>query len=319
MDEAWDCLIVLDACRYDYFEKFWPDYFTGDLSKRLSAGTSTVDWRDNSFPARYEDVTYVSSNPYINSVVPVRGFLGSDHFGKVVDVWSTGWDEPRGTVLPETVTDAAISALMRADGGRIIVHYLQPHAPYLSLDLAAGGFPMPDLASNQVLSGTKAGKGSRARRKIHRLLTAVTQRAGLMGQSADWRLRELLRMEPASPMDAVRRKYGDDGLREAYAANLVAVLKQVSTLLKYVEGVVVITADHGELLGEGGCYSHWAASTNSYLLEIPWLVIERSGQDNASRAEWERKREAAGHGETSGDEDEAAIKSRLKALGYVDE
>ena len=109
MQEQWDYLIVLDACRYDYFERVWRDYFeTGRLSRRSSIGTATVEWRDKSFTGFYDDVVYVSANPYINSVKSVVGFLGSEHFHKVYDVWQGHWDEGIGTVKPVDVTRAAL-------------------------------------------------------------------------------------------------------------------------------------------------------------------------------------------------------------------
>ena len=44
MEEDWDFLIVLDACRFDYFSEFYGDFFDGKLEKKISAGCSTVEW-----------------------------------------------------------------------------------------------------------------------------------------------------------------------------------------------------------------------------------------------------------------------------------
>jgi len=44
MKEAWDCLIILGACRYDYFEKHYHQFFQGRLNEIFSVGTSTPDW-----------------------------------------------------------------------------------------------------------------------------------------------------------------------------------------------------------------------------------------------------------------------------------
>lgn len=318
MKEKWDHLIILDACRFDYFEEVWKNHLTGELAKRLSVGSSTVHWRDKSFPDRYDDVVYISSNPYINSVMPVRGFLGSDHFHRVYDVWKAGWDENRGTVPPDAVTDAAIKALMAHQDKRTIVHYLQPHAPYLTLDVKWGGFPVPDLTTGRVLTGLRDGVESRTKEMMLRLLTSFAFKTRLLGQNPVLKLRELLRMEPASPLDAVRRKYGDSGLRKAYRANLELVLQQVTTLLRYMSGRIVVTSDHGEMLGEDGRYSHFGGSMHPCLTEIPWLVIDRSESDLTPRQgvdEHIRPEEGAGE---SGEEDEAKIKERLRGLGYTD-
>jgi hypothetical protein len=316
MDESWDHLIILDACRYDYFEAVGRTRFEGELSKRASIGSSTVEWRDRSFPDRYDDVVYVSSNPYINSIMPVKGFSGPDHFSAVYDVWKTGWDEKTGTVPPETVTDAAIHALMKHGGKRMIVHYLQPHAPYLSLDIEAGGFPMPELKAGKVLTGLNAGAASGTRHKLLKVLFPICHVMGILGSNPKWKLRQLLRMEPASPMDAVRRRYGDDGLRDAYRANLEIVLRSVSTLIRYMAGRIVITSDHGELLGENGSYSHWGGSSHPLLVEIPWLLIAKGDREEAPEGGEAGQTMPAEPGQ--GSDDDAMIKDRLRALGYID-
>ena len=314
MDEAWDYLIILDACRYDVFAEVYGEYLEGKLQRRESAGTSTVDWRDKALTGRHDDVIYVSSNPYINSAMQVKGYKGSDHFAHIYDVWSSSWDEKRGTVLPASVTEAAMLALRDHPGKRLIVHYLQPHAPYLSLDLDSAGFPVPDLSGDRVLAGVdeKGEKGLRA--ALLRLLSAICYRTGILGDNPAWKLRQWLGMEPASPMDAVRRKLGDRGLRTAYRENLKLVLKEVQGLVRCLAGRIIITSDHGELLGEKGRYSHFGGSDDPLLTGVPWLVIDKKDRQNPVVSD------AAGEGATdrSGGEDEARIKARLKALGYID-
>jgi arylsulfatase A-like enzyme len=314
MQEAWDHLIVLDACRYDFMERLSGRYIEGNLGKRLSAGTSTLEWRDANFQGRYEDVVYVSSNPYINGVRAVRGFLGSEHFGKVYDVWSTAWNRKKGTVLPKAVSDCAVGAMKNHGRARFIIHYLQPHAPYLGLDDDTLGFPIPDVECERVLTGTSVCEDPATKVLILKALTRVCYKARLLGSNPAWRLREILRMDPASPMDAVRRASGDTGLRAAYEANLETVLAAVADLLRFMSGRIVITSDHGELLGEGGRYSHFSGSTARELLEIPWLVVEKRQSEALDGWRAERKDEPEAEGADGKDE----IGSRLRALGYID-
>jgi len=92
-----------------------------------------------------------------------------------------------------------------------------------------------------------------------------------------WELREWLGLPPASPMDAVRRKYGVNGLRKAYRENLRIVLEHVAKLCAELlhhkpSARIVITSDHGELLGENGKYSH--GIDEPYTLEVPWLRVK---------------------------------------------
>ena len=79
--ENWDYLIILDACRYDYFEKSVHSFFKGTLTKAVSSGSCTLEWCTRTFDTgSYGEVTYVSSNPFINSRMELRGFRASSVF-----------------------------------------------------------------------------------------------------------------------------------------------------------------------------------------------------------------------------------------------
>jgi len=131
MKEKWDYLIILDACRYDYFAKIYKDYFSGKLEKGISLGHGTLEWLKKNFTDYYHDIVYVSGNPYANSKIGVRGFDAKKHFYKVVDVWQFGWDEKLGTVPPEKINFAALEVIKRFPTKKFIIHYIQPHAPYI--------------------------------------------------------------------------------------------------------------------------------------------------------------------------------------------
>ena len=50
IDEDWDFLIILDACRYDYFKKNYKKYFKiGKLEKRKTLATWTLEWAERNF------------------------------------------------------------------------------------------------------------------------------------------------------------------------------------------------------------------------------------------------------------------------------
>ena len=67
MAADWDVLIILDACRHDYFAEAYGDFFRGKLEQRISLGSSTPEWRIKTFKKTYNDIVYISANPYINS------------------------------------------------------------------------------------------------------------------------------------------------------------------------------------------------------------------------------------------------------------
>ena len=128
MEEDWDHLIVLDACRYDYFERL--NELGGRLFRRTSIASTTAEWLKRNFPGYYGDVVYVSANPFVSNV-EFQGFKGYEHFFKVEPVWDYGWSEETGTVHPKVVVDSALRIREEHPDKRLIVHFLQPHAPYI--------------------------------------------------------------------------------------------------------------------------------------------------------------------------------------------
>lgn len=278
MEENWDYLIVLDACRYDYFRDMYQDYFSGMLESRLSVGSCTLEWCIKSFTKMYSDVIFISSNPYINSKTEIKGFDARKHFCRVIDVWAFGWNKKLGTVLPEKLNESALKATKTFPEKRFIVHYLQPHGPYISPKFQAKGFPTQDVKSKKVLTGLQNPRGNKAVDRFVTLIAVVLSKLGLIKNS--WKLREILKLQPASPMDAVRRRYGTEGLKEAYKENLRIVLSSVAELCAELlehdpSRDIIITADHGESLGENGVYSHSYGSKNPVLLKVPWFKVAK--------------------------------------------
>jgi hypothetical protein len=105
-----------------------------------------------------------------------------------------------------------------------------------------------------------------------------------------------------------------EAVRTAYRRNLDHVLEHVEELLDAVDGKVVVTADHGELLGERigpvptRCYGHHPSLYVPELVEVPWLEVA---------SETRRPVEAEPPAEELSVEEEAKTK-RLRALGYVE-
>lgn len=128
MEEEWDYLIILDACRYDASKKL--NDLPGKLEKKISRGSSTEEWLKENFTDYYEETIYVSANPFV-SKRKVQSFNGSAHFFKVEQVWEYGWDEELGTTPPEEVTKAALRIDKKYPKKRKIIHYLQPHHPFI--------------------------------------------------------------------------------------------------------------------------------------------------------------------------------------------
>lgn len=128
--EDWDNLIILDACRYDIFEDQNP--LDGTLSKRTSRGSMTVEFLHGNFRNRdLRDTVYMTANPMLyrrwDDIQP--------KLHDVQNIWlEEGWDETLGTVLPETTTDYALEASEDYGHKRLIVHFVQPHYPFINQD-----------------------------------------------------------------------------------------------------------------------------------------------------------------------------------------
>lgn len=129
MEEEWDNLVVLDACRYDDFKDL--NDIPGTLRKVNSKGTSTAQWLQRNFPDYYDDVVYVAGNPHVSDFIEAGAFRASEHFHHVEPVWDEGWDDEFSTVPPDAVNRAVRRLKEEYPGKRFIIHYMQPHEPFI--------------------------------------------------------------------------------------------------------------------------------------------------------------------------------------------
>ncbi|MFB6199963.1 MAG: hypothetical protein ABEJ83_03725 [Candidatus Nanohaloarchaea archaeon] len=64
-------------------------------------------------------------------------------------------------------------------------------------------------------------------------------------------------------------------LREGYKNNLDTAKEYVEKLNKELEGKTIITADHGDFLGENGLFGHDFEGSNAKILrKVPWEIRE---------------------------------------------
>jgi len=125
IDQDWDTLLVLDACRYDYFEAVYDNFFGGELRKIKSKGSHTEEWLEENFPGKYDDIVYISANPK-TKISQIEG-----NFFKVYRLYKERWNNNYNTVLPSMVTKKTIQIREKYPNKRIISHFIQPHAPYI--------------------------------------------------------------------------------------------------------------------------------------------------------------------------------------------
>ena len=134
LEQPWDNLVILDACRYDLFRTVYgeAERLPGELAPVESKGANTVEFLKANFAGRtLHDTVYVTANPQLyryRNAIDVE-FHSEQH------IWrEEGWDNEAGTVRPETVTEYALNAAVEFRDKRLIVHYMQPHYPFLHSD-----------------------------------------------------------------------------------------------------------------------------------------------------------------------------------------
>lgn len=231
LDEDWDNLIILDACRYDSFVEH-ADLSNGKLEHRYSLGSATPEFTEKTFAdRRLGDTVYVGANTWF---LKLRDEINAaiHHFVDLQngDYEVTWINEELEVVTPETVTRHAQQVQSEYPDKRLIIHYLQPHHPFI-------GPTGEKYLSHQSNS-----------------LMEVFREAG---PDVDERL-----------------------LRKAYNENLERVLKAVEDLLPELTGKTVVTADHGEMLGDRHevvptrDYGHPKAIYNDILVKVPWYVVD---------------------------------------------
>jgi len=211
----------------------------GTLESRLSRGSSTVEFLRGNFHSRdLLDTVYVTANPKLHEH---RDDIDT-RLHAVRDVWRDGWDETHNTVLPEQTTAAAVDAAAAFPTKRSVVHYIQPHYPFL-----AGGNPFD--SEQAFLRPDEPGSW-------HQVMTGE--------------------------LSVSRERVWD-----AYVATLDRALTAVEDLLSEIKGKTVVTADHGNMVGERARpvpVREWGHPTGVYtseLVRVPWHVYE-SGADAGS-------------------------------------
>lgn len=257
LSEDWDNLILLDACRYDRFAEVWDG--PGRLEARESRGSSSNEFVRGNFRGReIHDTVCVTANGWYMKVDSTPKFHDLVHL-------FDHRDDELGTVPPETVTAHATDAAEEYPNKRLIVHYMQPHAPYIG---EIGKEQMEDITSRKDISDAK--------------------RSGT---------------------------YSEDAHQTAYHENLKAVVDSVESLLSELPGKSVISADHGEMLGERHFpipvrdYMHPHGIDHEVLVQVPWLIHERGDRRQIV------PEEPAG---LEADPDESIINNHLRELGYLE-
>jgi len=270
MEEDWDNLIILDSCRYDVFKE--TVRWDGKCKYKISKGSCTRQFLLNNFSnGVFLDTVYITANPHVDKFV-------SKSFYHVISVWRNHWDEKLGTVKPEDVVKESIKVLNEFKDKRIIIHFVQPHYPYLG---------EKGITYNHLFRGI-TGKGIFDQEKNKPVVY------------------ELIKNKFISKEEII----------EIYRENLEIVLEQVELLLPHLQGKTVVTSDHGESFGGRGfpfpvkIYGHPCGTFCWDLIKVPWFEIYKGARKTIRRAQRAKIEEKTS--ELNNEE----LKSKLRALGY---
>ncbi|MFW5905396.1 MAG: hypothetical protein ACOCSP_02545 [archaeon] len=139
--EDWDNLVILDGCRYDAFEELLPEYdLEGDLQRRTSRGSATWEFlRGNFHGKRLDDVVYVTASTILYQGSVFREDIDVE-LHDVVDVWTSGIEYGDDGTPPWNVAREARAVNEEYPNKRLVIHFVQPHAPYLG-ELGREEFP----------------------------------------------------------------------------------------------------------------------------------------------------------------------------------
>ncbi|MFB6296985.1 MAG: hypothetical protein ABEH56_00530 [Salinirussus sp.] len=279
LDEEWDYLVILDACRNDFFARTYDDYLTGALETRESPGSATPEWAMRTFSDQH-DITYFSANPLINSLsipfneIPWGKALGgdyawaaADHIEEVVDIWKFAWDDDLGTVHPADVNRAVFDRpelLRKRD--RTIIHYLQPHMPYIDTGKGRKIGELRNAVSSATgdETGLLTSLGDHMTPKVRRWFESST----LLN-----RLGVLLDFDVETIVSVLTGGETRSLVEDHYERTLRIAMEEVRDLVAELDGDVVVTADHGEAFGEGGVWEHHVETYLPCLVNVPWVRV----------------------------------------------
>ena len=119
----WDNLLILDGCRYDLFAN--GAEIEGNLRKVRSKASHSGEFMEANFEGRQlHDTVYVTANPHAYDI-------DKDVFHAVENLLDDKWDERTQTVSPGAVVQTAVDVHERYPEKRLIVHFMQPHFPFL--------------------------------------------------------------------------------------------------------------------------------------------------------------------------------------------
>lgn len=204
---------------------------------------------------------------------PFAPKLDPDTFFKYHTLLEDGWNPDSKTIEPYKITNTAVDIWKSNPQKRLIVHFMQPHYPFIGP------------------TGQQIPQGG---------LTDNDTDASCLDSKTIWTKLQF-------GIDDIDKKV----VWKAYKENLELVLEDAIRLHENIDGKTVITADHGNLVGDRvgpipvKGYAHPSDLYVPELVEVPWETL--SG---------ERREITKGSPQNNKSIEQEVVKDRLKQLGY---
>lgn len=239
MEEDWDNLIILDACRRDLFEEVADLEAFDEYRYVESADSNTTPWTVKNFTGRqFGDTVYITANPATSREAPHA-------FHRLIEVWDDkeAYDESTYSIPPESVIECASEAADKYPDKRLVVHFVQPHYPFI---------PRPDL-----------------------VFRTYWRAAAYVGVNVEEKSEG-----PSDIWSAVKQGIASkEEAWEGYRANLEFMLSDAVGLAEDLPGKSVVSSDHGNMIGERSpfgrqIYGHPNDYRSPELIEVPWAVVD---------------------------------------------
>jgi len=300
-DYEWDLLIILDTCRVDSLGKLSDSRsWLNNINQMRSIGSMSAEWILNTFTEDYREqiseTAFVSGNIWSHRIFNERFH---EHGNHRYDMIRRGWPSwkpvssedfayyetvsaianqddrvhPENEAIPHILTDRTIAVGRKKEFDRLIVHYTLPHLTFIAdaIDWEPEQTPITEL-----MDGPDP-------------------------------IRDLKSYE-LSYDPARRGEVSPETVREAYLQNLRLALDYVNILVENVDaGKAIISADHGEALGEHGLWDHPYGYPFAPVKIVPWVELSASDERTYDPCYDQLKREPTEH-----ERDEF-----LKQMGYL--
>ena len=282
MSKEWDNLLLFDACRYDYFRRISP-FQKNIVERRVTLGSRTPQFYHRTFDNKTcHDIVCVTANPQT-----LRYDFERDNspFHAIISVVDQ-WDERLQTVHPMDVYEASARAEKKYPNKRLLIHFLQPHAPFIG----------PTAKQLRKRTGKTIG-GLDPGREYTDMKTKKIDTTSYRG---------MLRHDPKLDLSTIR---------ESYIETLRIVTNYVIGLAGKLKGKTAISSDHGELLGDrihrfgSRRWEHPGGVRSKELCLVPWVEIPTDEKKTIT---------SDPPTNNTNNVDQSMINEKLQSLGYME-